>query len=72
LRSRKLFDEVADPSIRVYVPLEKKLKFKTICSSKGLVMTDVINELIDQWIAENDAPSIPAPNLAKRDKGGEE
>jgi len=35
-------------------------------------MTDVINELIDQWIAENDAPSIPAPNPAKRGKGGEE
>ncbi len=61
-----MFDEVAEPSIRVYVPLEKKLKFKTICSSKGLVMTDVINELIDQWIAENDLPSIPAPSPAKR------
>lgn len=66
-----MFDQVADPSIRVYVPLEKKLKFKTICSSKGLVMTDVINELLDQWIAENDAPSIPAPKPAKRGKRGE-
>ena len=65
-RSSQIFDDVAEPSIRVYLSQEKKLKFKTACVSRGRDMSDVVNEMIDKWLEENEVPS-PAN---KKDKGG--
>lgn len=52
-------DDVAEPSIRVYLNPEKKLRFKTACASQGRDMSDVCNELIDKWLEENEASIKP-------------
>ena len=44
-----MIEEVAEPSIRVYLSQEKKLKFKTVCVSQGRGMSDVVNELFVYW-----------------------
>jgi len=57
------FADVAEPSIRIYLSTEKKLRFKTACVSQGRDMSDVTNELIDKWLEENENPSV-----TKKDK----
>ena len=57
------FADVAEPSIRIYLSPEKKLRFKTACVSQGRDMSDVTNELIDKWLEENESPSV-----TKKDK----
>ncbi|NEQ78715.1 MAG: hypothetical protein F6K23_40440 [Okeania sp. SIO2C9] len=45
---------VAEDSIRVYLSKDKKLRFKSTCVLKDRDMSEVINELIDQWLEQND------------------
>ncbi|MDB9446594.1 plasmid partition protein ParG [Anabaenopsis sp. FSS-46] len=51
-----------EASIRVYLPPEIKDRFKTICFFKGLNMSDVSAELIEDWLAKNE---MELPNSAK-------
>jgi hypothetical protein len=58
-----MIEEVAEPSIRVYLSQEKKLKFKTVCVSQGRDMSDVVNELIDQWLEQTaNPPTVVSDN----------
>jgi hypothetical protein len=43
-----------ESSIRVYLSPEIKDRFKTVCFFKGLNMSDVSAELIENWLAKND------------------
>lgn len=43
-----------EASIRVYLSPEMKDRFKTVCFFKGLNMSDVTAELIENWLAKND------------------
>lgn len=43
-----------EASIRVYLSPETKDRFKTVCFFKGLNMSDVSAELIEDWLAKND------------------
>jgi hypothetical protein len=65
-----MIEEVAEPSIRVYLSQEKKLKFKTVCVSQGRDMSDVVNELIDQWLEENANPTPATSDSTKSDGKG--
>lgn len=68
-----MIDEVTEPSIRVYLSQEKKLRFKTACVSQGRDMSDVVNELIDQWLEQDATPTHPAaPQKSKTSSGGED
>jgi ParG len=40
-------------SIRVYLSSETKDSFKTTCFLKGLNMSDIAAELIENWLTEN-------------------
>ncbi len=51
-----------EASIRVYLPPDIKDRFKTICFFKGLNMSDVSAELIEDWLAKND---MELPNSQK-------
>ena len=51
-----------ETSIRVYLPPDIKDRFKTICFFKGLNMSDVSAELIEDWLAKNE---IELPNSHK-------
>ncbi|TVP66118.1 MAG: hypothetical protein EA343_01855 [Nodularia sp. (in: Bacteria)] len=51
-----------EASIRVYLPPDIKDRFKTICFFRGLNMSDVSAELIEDWLAKND---IELPNSQK-------
>jgi hypothetical protein len=53
-----------EASIRVYLPPEIKDRFKTVCFFKGLNMSDVTAELIEDWLAKND---IDLPISQKND-----
>ncbi len=48
---------MVEESIRVYLSKEKKLRFKAACTLQDRDMSDVVNELIDQWLAQNETPS---------------
>jgi hypothetical protein len=54
---------VAEDSIRVYLSKEKKLRFKAACVLQDRDMSDVINEMIDQWLEQNETP--PQPKKSK-------
>ena len=47
-------DRPGQDSIRLYLPEDKKEKFKRICSIKGTTMTEEINRFIDETICENE------------------
>jgi hypothetical protein len=47
---------VAEDSIRVYLSKEKKVRFKAACVLQDRDMSDVVNELIDQWLEQNETP----------------
>ncbi|MEA5515055.1 plasmid partition protein ParG [Nodularia sp. UHCC 0506] len=51
-----------EASIRVYLPPDIKDRFKAICFFKGLNMSDVSAELIEDWLAKND---MELPNSQK-------
>jgi len=48
---------VAEESIRVYLPKEKKLRFKAACVVQDRDMSEVVNEMIDKWLEENGMPA---------------
>lgn len=56
---------MVEESIRVYLPKEKKLRFKAACVVQDRDMSDVVNEMIDKWLEENGMP-------AKKEKWGGE
>lgn len=49
-----------EDSIRVFVPPETKDRFKASCFHRGLNMSDVAAELIEEWLEENPPPETPA------------
>ncbi|MBD1809086.1 hypothetical protein H6F98_27055 [Microcoleus sp. FACHB-SPT15] len=49
-------ETVAEDSIRVYLSKEKKVRFKAACVLQDRDMSDVVNELIDQWLEQNETP----------------
>lgn len=51
-----------EASIRVYLSPEIKDRFKTVCFFRGLNMSDVSAELIEDWLAKND---MELPNSQK-------
>ncbi|UKP01452.1 hypothetical protein [Nostoc sp. UHCC 0870] len=53
-----------EASIRVYLSPETKDKFKTTCFLKGLNMSDIAAELIEEWLAKN-AVDLPTPQVKK-------
>ncbi|HYW20901.1 MAG TPA: hypothetical protein VE956_16685 [Nodularia sp. (in: cyanobacteria)] len=60
-----------EASIRVYLPPDIKDRFKTICFFKGLNMSDVSAELIEDWLAKNDmelpnSQKISSPSTIKK------
>ncbi|WP_414542189.1 plasmid partition protein ParG [Nostoc sp. CCY0012] len=63
-----------EASIRVYLSPETKDRFKTVCFFKGLNMSDVSAELIEDWLAKNDMElpksqrNSPAPKSEKSNK----
>ncbi|MBD2526814.1 plasmid partition protein ParG [Nostoc sp. FACHB-133] len=50
-------------SIRVYLSPDTKDRFKTACFLKGLNMSDIAAELIEDWLTKND---IDMPNVQKK------
>ncbi|MDH6060885.1 plasmid partition protein ParG [Chrysosporum bergii ANA360D] len=60
-----------EASIRVYLSPEVKDRFKAVCFFKGLNMSDVSAELIEEWLAKNDIelpnyPNISPPTAGKK------
>lgn len=51
-----------EASIRVYLSPEIKDRFKTVCFFRGLNMSDVSAELIEDWLTKND---MELPNSQK-------
>ncbi|MBD2511328.1 hypothetical protein H6G91_29465 [Nostoc muscorum FACHB-395] len=45
-------------AVRVYMSPEKKRAFKAACAAKGLEMSEVANNLIDEWLKENAVSSV--------------
>ena len=43
--------------IRGRVPESVRARFKAVCALEGRDMSDVLNELIEKWLAENEKPS---------------
>ena len=45
---------------RLNLSMEEKLKrrFNTVCTWKGVNMSDVAHELIEKWVEENAPPDI--------------
>ncbi len=43
--------------LSVYVDKELKLKFKVACTQQDKSMGDVVNELIEDWLAQNQQKS---------------
>ncbi|MBW4611453.1 MAG: hypothetical protein KME22_30755 [Hassallia sp. WJT32-NPBG1] len=43
-----------ESSIRVYMSPDTKHRFKTTCFLKGLNMSDIAAELIENWLVDND------------------
>jgi ParG len=48
-------------AVRVYMSPEKKRAFKAACAAKGLEMSEVANNLIDEWLTENAVSSVQRP-----------
>ncbi|BAY95869.1 MULTISPECIES: plasmid partition protein ParG [unclassified Tolypothrix] len=48
-------------AVRVYMSPEKKRAFKAACAAKGLEMSEVANNLIDEWLKENAVSSVQRP-----------
>ncbi|GAX46059.1 hypothetical protein NIES4075_70800 [Tolypothrix sp. NIES-4075] len=53
-----------ETSIRVYLKPEAKDRFKTTCFLKGLNMSDIAAELIEDWLVKN-AVDLPTPQTKK-------
>ena len=58
-----------EASIRVYLPPEIKDRFKTICFFKGLNMSDVSAELIEDWLAKNEMELPNSPKISPSPTG---
>ncbi len=43
--------------VRGRVPESVRARFKAVCALEGRDMSDVLNELIEKWLAENEKPS---------------
>lgn len=55
--------------INGYIPKELKRKFKTTCAAVERSMSDVLIDLIEDWIAEQEAQNNPP---AEKGKGVED
>ena len=55
--------------INGYIPKELKRKFKTACAAVDRPMSDVLIELIDGWLADQEAQENPP---AAKGKGVED
>ncbi|BAZ03286.1 hypothetical protein NIES37_72990 (plasmid) [Tolypothrix tenuis PCC 7101] len=47
-----------------YIDKDLKLRFKLACTAKQKTMSEVITDLIEEWLEENENPSP-----AKKEKG---
>ncbi|HEY9799878.1 MAG TPA: hypothetical protein V6D25_05915 [Leptolyngbyaceae cyanobacterium] len=56
-----------EASIRVYLSPDVKNNFKTVCFLKGVNMSDIAAELIEEWVKQN-AEYLPIQSK-KTDKG---
>ena len=63
-----IIETVAEDSIRVYLSKEKKLRFKAACVLQDRDMSDVINEMIDQWLEQNEIPPQPKKSTWEGDR----
>lgn len=48
-----------------YIPKELKLKFKSLCAAQDLSMSEVLVELISEWIKLQDNASADSNNDSK-------
>ncbi len=51
--------------INGYIPKELKRKFKTTCAAVERSMSDVLIDLIEDWIAEQEAQNNPPAGKGK-------
>jgi hypothetical protein len=51
--------------INGYIPKELKRKFKTTCAAAERSMSDVLIDLIEDWIAEQEAQNNPPAGKGK-------
>jgi hypothetical protein len=58
-----------EASIRVYLSPKAKDSFKTTCFLKGLNMSDVAAELIEDWLKNNAVGVVTEENPPSPDKG---
>ena len=54
----KSFAVGSQEAVRVYMSPEKKRAFKSACAAKGLEMSEVTNQLIEEWLKENAVPGM--------------
>ena len=59
-----------EASIRVYLSPEAKDSFKTTCFLKGLNMSDVAAELIENWLKKNAVGVVTEENPPNSEKKG--
>jgi hypothetical protein len=60
-------------SIRVYLTPEIKDRLKTTCFLKGLNMSDIAAELIEDWLTNNDVEiSIQKKSSTSKNQKGED
>lgn len=51
--------------LSAYVEKDLKLRFKLACTAQERSMSDVVTELIEEWLEKNE---LPTPKDAKGDK----
>ncbi len=51
--------------VRGRVPDSVRARFKATCALQGRDMSDVLNELIEKWLAENEKPPSTSKRKAK-------
>lgn len=49
---------VGRKALQVFLTEEMHMRFKLLCTAKGLKMTEVATELVEFWVSENEGTPI--------------
>ncbi|NES21911.1 MAG: hypothetical protein F6K41_24050 [Symploca sp. SIO3E6] len=46
--------------LSVYIPEDKRARFKSVCAIKKISMNQVVSDLLDEWLKKNESPESPS------------
>ena len=70
IESKGMPDDKRDlAQINAYVPAEMKKEFKLECLKAGTTMSDVITDLVSDWLESRQQSPAPEPNTGAKGKG---